>query len=51
MYNEDEDITELIEELSRDFVIKVIRETREFDEGADEEKDKFERFVSDNGLE
>ena len=41
----------LNEELSRDFVIKVIRETREFDEGADEEKDKFERFVSDNGLE
>ena len=40
-----------IEELSRDFVIKVIRETREFDEGTDEEKDEFERFVSDNGLE
>ena len=51
LYNEDEDITELIEELSRDFVIKVIRETREFDEGTDEEKDEFERFVSDNGLE
>ena len=50
-YNEDEDITELREELSRDFVIKVIRETREFDEGTDEEKDEFERFVSDNGLE
>ena len=41
----------LNEELSRDFVIKVIRETREFDEGTDEEKDEFERFVSDNGLE
>ena len=41
----------LNEELSRDFVIKVIRETREFDEGTDEEKDEFKRFVSDNGLE
>ena len=51
LYDEDEGIQVLIEELSRDFVIKVIRETREFDEGTDEEKDEFERFVSDNGLE
>ena len=35
LYNEDEGIQELNEELSRDFVIKVIRETREFDEGPD----------------
>ena len=45
------DDNELIPGLSNEFVLKIVHETRDSDSGEEEEKEEFENFVSEAGLE
>jgi hypothetical protein len=45
------DNDELIPGLSNEFVLKIVHETRDSDSGEEEEKEEFENFVSEAGLE
>ena len=45
------DNDELIPGLSNEFVLKIVQEARELNLGEDEDKDDFENFVSESGLE
>jgi hypothetical protein len=47
---DDEDEPELLAGVSEDFAKKIIKEARELDSGEEEDKEEFENFVSEAGL-
>ena len=51
IYNEAEDSEEFNEYLSNEFVMKIIEETRDLNLGEEEDKENFENFVSEAGIE
>ena len=48
---DDDDERELIAGISEEFAKKIIKEARELDSGEEEDKEEFENFVSEAGLE
>ena len=51
IYNEAEDSEEFNEYLSNEFVMKIIEETRDLNLGEEEDKENFDNFVSEAGIE